>query len=89
MSGINGPTPKTINLLTPPPPNTPNSEQDVPVWAHKRFEAAPRLTAEEGAVKTYRGWVKQFMGDGITFGEAQRAWLRKELGLEDTEALAW
>jgi hypothetical protein len=61
----------------------------VPVWAHKRFEPAPRLSAEEGAVKVYRGWVRQFMAGGVTFGEAQRAWLRKELGLEDSEAMAW
>ncbi len=59
------------------------------MWAHKRFEPAPRLGAEEGAVKLYRGWVRQFMNNGVTFGEAQRAWLRKELGLEDSEPMAW
>jgi hypothetical protein len=73
-----------------PTNNTPRrSEQDVPVWAHKRYEPAPRLSMEEGAVKLYRGWVKQFMAGGVTFAEAQRAWLRKELGLEDSEAMAW
>ena len=34
-------------------------EQDVPVWAHKRYEAAPRWTAKDASVVAYRRWVKQ------------------------------
>ena len=65
-------------------------EQDLAVWAHKRYEPAPRLTASEASVKTYRGWVKQFYASpkAISFERAQRACLKVELGLPD-DALEW
>ena len=66
-------------------------EQDVGVWAHKRFEPAPRLTASEASIKSYRNWVKQFYSSprAITFEAARRQQLRVDLGLADDDALAW
>jgi len=64
-------------------------EQDLPVWAHKRYEPLPRLTSSEGAIRVYRQWVKQFIRspNAISFEEAQRAQLRVDLGLADDDAL--
>ena len=65
--------------------------QDVPVWAHKRYEPAPRLTAREASVKVYREWSRQFYNHtpgAISFEDAQRAQLRLELGLPDAGSAA-
>ena len=66
-------------------------EQDVPVWSHKRYEPAPRLTASEGSIATYRRWVRQFIKSprAISFEEAVKAQLRLDLGLPDDSTLAW
>ena len=64
-------------------------EQDVPIWEHKRFEPAPRLTAMDGKVKLYRQWCKQFTRDGISFNEAQIKHVKKELGLPDEGLISW
>jgi nitrite reductase/ring-hydroxylating ferredoxin subunit len=66
-------------------------EQDVGVWAHKRYEPAPRLTASEASVKAYRSWVRQFYASprAVTFAAAQREQLRLELGLADDDPLSW
>jgi cholesterol 7-desaturase len=66
-------------------------EQDLPVWAHKRYEPAPRLTSSESAIKIYRGWVKQFIKspNAITFEEAQKKQLKIELGLPDDSTMNW
>lgn len=66
-------------------------EQDVAVWAHKRYEPAPRLTASESSVKSYRGWVKQFYSSpkAITFEQARRAQVKLDLGLPDDCPLDW
>ncbi len=62
------------------------------MWTHKRYEPAPRLTAKESSVKLYRDWTRQFYTrtpGAISFNDAQRAQARLELGLSDTDALAW
>lgn len=64
-------------------------EQDVPIWQHKRFEPAPRLTQIDSKVKVYRQWCKQFTKDGISFADAQMKHIRKELGLPDEGPIAW
>jgi hypothetical protein len=66
-------------------------EQDLPVWAHKRYEPAPRLTSSEGAIGVYRKWVRQFIKSprAISFEEAQKAQLRIDLGLPDDSTLSW
>jgi cholesterol 7-dehydrogenase len=66
-------------------------EQDVAVWAHKRYEPAPRLTASESSVKSYRGWVRQFYASpkAITFEQARRAQVKLDLGLPDDCPLDW
>ena len=63
-------------------------EQDVPVWAHKRYEPTPRLTASEGPVRAFRTWARQFYRDprSVSFEAAQRAHLRKTLGYPDDAA---
>ena len=66
-------------------------DQDVAVWAHKRYEPAPRLTASEASVKTYRTWVKQFYASpqAISFEQARRLQLRLDLGMPDDSPLDW
>jgi phenylpropionate dioxygenase-like ring-hydroxylating dioxygenase large terminal subunit len=66
-------------------------EQDVGVWAHKRYEPAPRLTASEASVKAFRAWARQFHASprAVTFAAAKRAQLRVELGLADDDPLSW
>jgi cholesterol 7-dehydrogenase len=66
-------------------------EQDVAVWAHKRYEATPALTASESSVKAYRGWVKQFHAHpkALTFAEARRAQMKIDLGLAEESELQW
>ena len=66
-------------------------EQDVGVWAHKTYQPAPRLTASEGSVRTFRTWAKQFYAHprAVTFEAARRAQLRVELGLADDSPLSW
>ena len=61
------------------------------MWAHKRYEPAPRLTASEGAIAAYRKWTRQFVRSprAITFVDAQKAQLRVDLGLPDDAPLAW
>jgi len=62
-------------------------EQDLPVWAHKRYEAAPRWTRKEASIGEYRRWARQFYRDpaAITFADAKRA----EAELEGGGALEW
>ena len=66
-------------------------EQDLPVWAHKRYVAQPRLTASEGAIAVYRRWVRQFIKSpqAISFADAQKAQLRLDLGLPEDTPLSW
>jgi len=66
-------------------------EQDLPVWAHKRYEPAPRLTSSESAIKIYRNWVKQFIKSphAISFEDAQKKQLKIDLGLPDDCSLNW
>jgi len=66
-------------------------EQDLPVWAHKRYEPAPRLTASEGSVAVYRKWVRKFYKspNAISFEEAAKAQLKVDLGLPDDSTMSW
>jgi nitrite reductase/ring-hydroxylating ferredoxin subunit len=67
-------------------------EQDVPVWAHKRYEPRPLLTAKDAPVATFRRWTKQFYRDpkAITFEQAQRAHVAHVMGLDSMKAaLDW
>lgn len=35
-------------------------EQDIPIWANRRFVARPALFSTDGPIMRYRGWMKQF-----------------------------
>jgi cholesterol 7-dehydrogenase len=66
-------------------------EQDVPVWAHKRYEPAPRLTPKDAAVGVFRRWARQFSRDprAITFADAMKAHVAHELGFAQDHVLDW
>ena len=66
-------------------------EQDVAVWAHKRYEPTPRLTSSEAPIAAYRKWTRQFYASprAVTFEAAQKAQLRIDLGLPEDETLSW
>ena len=66
-------------------------EQDVPVWAHKRYEPKPKLTLRDAAVGEFRRWAKQFYRDAraISFADAMRAHTGKVLGYAQDGLLEW
>lgn len=40
-----------------------NIRQDVPIWANKKYVAAPMLTASDGPISRYRRWARQFYSE--------------------------
>ena len=65
-------------------------ERDIPVWENKRYEPRPILSKADKAIAAYRRWTTQFWTPAaVTFEEATRAHVAREMGLPADAKLEW
>jgi phenylpropionate dioxygenase-like ring-hydroxylating dioxygenase large terminal subunit len=39
------------------------AQQDKPIWEHKRYQASPALSADDGPIMAFRRWARQFYAE--------------------------